>query len=556
LAVLAVILFMAVTAQAQSLEIKLVPQLKFAGTPFTIYALEFKTNLNEPSWHSLSFFPPLGPLGGTITTTDDSNGENRIYRLRRVGIEGNLALSLDDSPADGAIVQNGTDTEVASYLVQAGRASEMTFTSLALDFDKRVWLYADSITVWNGSTVVAHKSDLNANDFVELSVGASYRMVLPTGYVLATNDIAHLTVTIHGSTVSDRASSPISLTRAQLRAVDFQGVVDTETTDAHRIFQYKRAVGQVIATLDASSPLANLIPISSAAQTHNVLLGRFDVKVQNISGFFRNLQLYIHTENASFDALFSDVKIAVNGHTYSQDGSVSKDSAYDAWSLFSNMNEVLPADQVIPVSVYGDIKQDVNHILSGAKATVSLVTSTSTTSGGLNNPEVEDGAYEPIAVIPTTLTASTLTFSSSSATLSGLSATLGSTVVVNNTTVAQRVTFTVTVEAGADTLYVSANPALALNWTATGLPAQSSTSVNEMTPYPGSISGDSNGNYYVVPAGSSRVFTFTGIIDNIGGTHGTKTMSITAVKYGTSSSAPTANTINYRLEALKVTTTL
>jgi hypothetical protein len=72
---------------------------------------------------------------------------------------------------------------------------------------------------------------------------------------------------------------------------------------------------------------------------------------------------------------------------------------------------------------------------------------------------------------------------------------------------------------------------------------------------PGSLAGDSAGAYYVVPAGGSRTFTWGGVMQYESANSNPKTHAITTVRYGTSSGALTANSIDYGLETLKVTAT-
>jgi hypothetical protein len=224
------------------------------------------------------------------------------------------------------------------------------------------------------------------------------------------------------------------------------------------------------------------------------------------------------------------------------------------------MNEVLPADQYVTLSIYGKVNQDTNGTtLTGAIASTTL-TAAGAAGGTTNNPSVEDASYSALAVNTTTVSSSDLTFSSSSAVLSGYAAVLGAPVVVNNTTQAIPATFTFTLTAGNNTLYISKLPGLALSTTTTGYTVGSAgattTSLTDVTPNPSNITGDVTTGaspYYVVPAGSSRTFSYNGTISYAGDTPKLRTFAITAVKYGTSSSNLTANTITYNLGTLKVT---
>ena len=208
------------------------------------------------------------------------------------------------------------------------------------------------------------------------------------------------------------------------------------------------------------------------------------------------------------------------------------------------------------------VKQDTSGTtITGYIASTTMV-SAGTAGGTANIPKVEDASYSALDVNENTVTSSDLTFSSSSAVLSGLSATVGDSIVVSDTTIGKGVTFAFTLTAGNNTLYISADPNIALSTSSSGFGDSASTTVPQtgVIANPGTISGDTNitltGGYYVIPAGSSRSFTYNGSMINRNGTTGNKTYSITAVRYGTASSALTANSINYNITALKISTLL
>jgi hypothetical protein len=76
-----------------------------------------------------------------------------------------------------------------------------------------------------------------------------------------------------------------------------------------------------------------------------------------------------------------------------------------------------------------------------------------------------------------------------------------------------------------------------------------------VTANPSTLSGD-NATYFVVPAGSSRNFTYAGSLKSLYG-DGIKTFQITGVYFGTNTTNFSKNTtgslINYNLGTLKVT---
>ncbi len=156
---------------------------------------------------------------------------------------------------------------------------------------------------------------------------------------------------------------------------------------------------------------------------------------------------------------------------------------------------------------------------------------------------------------------STQTTTSSGVNASGLSATAGNTVIANNDTIGQTMSFTFTLTAGNDTIYISNDAHVALATTSTGITLPNSTVLSGYpVTNPGTISGDmppqnNTYGYLVVPAGSSRIFTYSGMIDFTKDYVGLKTFQITKIRYGTSSSNLVSNEISTGLDALKLTVT-
>ena len=80
-----------------------------------------------------------------------------------------------------------------------------------------------------------------------------------------------------------------------------------------------------------------------------------------------------------------------------------------------------------------------------------------------------------------------------------------------------------------------------------------STTLTNVTLNPSELSGDSSSSYYVIPAGGSRTFTWTGTIKNDAPSGVVlRTFAITTVYYDTDTTGLNSNSINYNLGALKV----
>ncbi len=307
--------------------------------------------------------------------------------------------------------------------------------------------------------------------------------------------------------------------------------------------------GQVVTTVDPASPLQRLVNISTSAETDNVVLGIFDLKSQNVNSTLRALKLHVNTSGASISTIFNDIKIKAGSLIYSAYTIPGEGTSGD--SAFVNLNIPLPADQYIPVTIIGKVAKDTYGNITGSSATVSLVSNST-------NLQVEDGSYNTVPVVSSTLMSSATSFSSNSALVSNTSATLGSPITSNNTTSGYGMTMSFVLTAGDSTLYLAANPGTALLTTSTGYATAVTTSANlsDVTANPGSIAGDTAANnstgYYVIPAGSSRQFTYAGAV-RASAASTLVTFKIVGIRYGVSPAYLTGSKITNNLDALKVT---
>ncbi len=530
-----------------------IPSTGFVG-PLTRAALNGTASVASVPSSACPVGYTCTPVAGAPVGTPVVSGS-----ITTPGIAGTLAVSLQGSPS-GASLDKGEAEDVARYKLQAA-ASDEQVTSISLDFDTRLWLIAGSVTIKDDSgAVVAQKSGLTANDFTELTVGSSYRLYVPVNYIVPKAATRYFTINVTMLPISDRSAATVTIGQAQVRAVDGTGVSDTQTVGDDRTFSYTGGnSSQIVITLNDQSPPNMLITVSSSGETDNVVLGVANFKSQNKDGVLRKASLYISTNGLAPSEIFSDIKIKVGDLVYSAD-SIANGNLGDL-TVFNNMSIPLPKDVNVPVALIARIKKSVNHALNGAAASSTL--SASGTSGGTsNNPVVEDASFNTIDINDADIATSDLTFHESDANLFSVAptATLGAPVMSNNITVAQPVSFTYTITAGNDTLFVSANPVTALATTSTGYAttANASTTLTVVTATPSEVAGDSTGVYFVVPAGGSRTFKWSGSFNN-DPPRGVvqRTFSITGIKYGTSSGSLNANTvIYYDYGALKTETVI
>jgi hypothetical protein len=306
--------------------------------------------------------------------------------------------------------------------------------------------------------------------------------------------------------------------------------------------------------------LKRLVQISNSTQTNDVVIGKFDLKSQNRDSVVRTLKVYVNTDGTSVNTLFTRVKIMVDGQSYTAnttDTTTGSNTTSSSTLTFSDLKINLVKDTPKTITVLGDVAQPSSiGALDGKMASTTI-------KANATNVVAEDSTYNSITVNSGTLTSSDSIFSASGAVLSNMTAVVGTanqgSIGGVSGTVSKDVSFTYTITAGDNTLYVAAAPNTALATTSTGYgsAANASTTITSVTATPSEVAGDSAGTYFIVPAGGSRTFRWAGTMQ-YDAPRGTvlRTFYVTSVKYDTDTTNLNDNTINYNLGALKVETAI
>jgi hypothetical protein len=505
-----VALFFAVAAQAQIQSIKLGVEISYAGDPNAVYDVEYaKTVGPDTKWMWLKTVET--DLNGLVKVFDPLGTENRTYRF---SARPTLGLILEPNPGDGTKIDVNSEADVAVYDAFVGNA-DLSLDGFTMDFDKRLWQFAKSITILSGGRVIGGLTDLREEYFTQLANG-DYR--LEFGNKDFTLSVGKTPLTVHIETVSqsDLPTTTIKIKQIAVWASKTE-LLYKGMTSSERSFVFKNDPKPLInVQRSASSPDDRLVPISKTTQTHDVLLAKFDLKSQGGDGTLRqivfNLDI-VDRKIAPVTEIFGAVKISINGHMYSADRVALLPGAdFLGYALFQDLVEALPKGQFVTVSVFGTVNPNIDGKLNGAAVSVSLKTVTSPVTA--NNPEVGNDANQPIDVVDGLYQGSTVTFTSEPAFMVEGSVTTGQPVVVNNAIDSYPITFTFSIAAANDAIYIPR-----ILWNAVQVDVQPEAN---FVPSSGeAIGGPQNGDFeseFVIPAGGVRTFTLTGSLKGNGST--------------------------------------
>lgn len=479
------------------------------------------------------------------------------------GVVGTLTASLWSTPSNGTTVYKGQAYDIATLKLQAG-ASDMAVQNLSVDFNDRMWLYAGAITVKDDTgAVIGSVSNLSQSSFTELTVGSDYRISVPvSGLVVKATQTKYLTVNMSFLTNSDKCSSTCvaGVTSFQVRAIDGTGVTDTQTVNATtvgssvtatngvaviRSFSYQGTnSGNLVVSVDPTSPKQGQVSISTSGQTQDVLLAVYSVKPTNQNSTLRTLKIGVgNGGSVSVATLFANLKLradSLTGVTYAA-------STLASTTEFTNLNIPLPADVYTKLSIYGTVNQDTNNALDGSTASTSVTLSTT-------NVSVEDSTYNTVSMASDgqKLVSSVLSFSASAASIGDQQFAIadpGSTSSGRNVNTLFSGSFTVST--GNSGVYISVTPGKAFA-TTTAYGAAASSTIQTFTSADGTQGGDITGSFYYVGPNSTRKFNIGGTLDNKNGTAGAKSFGVTAIYFTDDTTAGQERkfNVNYNLQGL------
>jgi hypothetical protein len=522
--------------------------------------------------------PATCPAGYTCTsaTTGATTGGSVSTgtSITTPGVSGTLTISQSGSVANGATFNTGQIVNVAGFKLQSG-PSDMQVNTITADFNVRPWLYFSSFSLVNQSTgqVLVPAIPLSAASFTEITASEDYRITI-SGLNFVVPHAQTVNIVIEGqalSGISQNMGTYIDVIGATVRSLDGTGITDTEsltalpvpyanTTSPYGSVLYNgNQTANLIASIDPTSPNAQVIQTQTGSVTQNVPLAVFDVQAQNNTATLQGLTLNLVVAalagptpaSPTLANVFNTIQLQAAGNTYYGTITASSTNAMAGTVTFnSSVNIPLPLSQNVPLKIVANVNQGVNNVT----VTASLVTP-SVTGVSSNFVGVDANYNTPNVNANGTISSAVTTFSTNAA----VTVTAGSigTPTYTNTTVANTsgytaVTwpFTFTVAAGTSAVYVSATPssAVTLNTSLAGTPGVSgaaSSTIPTSISGGSTIPGDTNSNLgtnatgsFIVPSNSSRTFTVNVTLNNKGNSSvNNAIVQIAGVYYSSASTA-------------------
>jgi len=299
-----------------------------------------------------------------------------------VATEGSVTVTYDPIVINSTSVYRGEDKAVMGIKVKA-TGSDMTVTRLWLDINTRIWLSADSVSLLDGSTVLA-TLPLSASTVTEITASSVYRLEFNgLSFIVPIGTTKVLTVKVNRPLATTADADVTVATTSSLRAVDAAGISESYAL-ATRTWVFAATVaseGTLTATLNAGSPAIQ--SVSDISATVGVLtpvkLMDFDLKATsgaiNVTALSATTTLDAGTCTLAGSVCFASAEL--------RDGTTVLDSvAGSATLVFDELNIDIAADTTKTLSIWVQMNPMSTDPLAGAgiHAVVNSVTATTGTS--------------------------------------------------------------------------------------------------------------------------------------------------------------------------------
>lgn len=504
-------------------------------------------------------------MGPSMPTTPTTPGTTPVLN----GTDGSVTVSFNPFAPTSQTVKKGETKDIISVKLQA-TSGDVNVSRFDVNFSIRPWTVFTKLTLkdQNGN-VLATKMINSAADATEVQVGSNYLVRFDgVNKVVTPGQDVIFVVAATASNDSDKITGQTIYTAVptgSIRTINGRGYTDSvglgATTQGGAVnSSYGNAVtltstgstADLYTRISPSTPPQRIVTTTSGSQTPDVVLGVFSVKTLNRGATINALDVFLNTSNT--DGVAKDA-----ARTYSNVRLCDGSMCYGAQSVgttttFNNLTINVAEETWKDLTLKADVLAGVTNYSASSTLDASSVNGVDTNYNTLTVSNATDATSQKITYLT-----SGLSITNASASFSP--------VQTNNSTLGGTVTFQFTASnTGNNDVFISAVPATALSTSTSGSagsPASASSTITTLTASPGvgwagdtaTLSAPTTG-AYIIPAGSSRVFTYTGALDNKNGTAGIRVFRINSITFGSSAGTPTGSSINFGIENLVVNTYL
>ena len=492
--------------------------------------------------------------GGTTTTGTLKGGDGKFENISSLG---DIESTIDEGNSEN-VVGVSVDAKDSDLSIQR---ADVTFTLPSSNASTLLSKYiTKAALVLDGKTLAT----MNASDASKDGRVFTMRFSGLNG-VVKDGATGNLYVKVTAVSSVDTADAGDLITVAlpvdSIRAVNGAGVSDTyiTTTAIDEVFSISAAsTGTLSLTEATSNPDDSLVKADADNTTENVTLLAFNLKAKNQDVTVTDLPVgFVVSGTSNVNDVVQTVKL-MKGDTVVKSKTVSG-TGTQGQVVFDNLDNTISKDSTVTYKVVASIKKfsdtaDSTHFSAGD-------TLYATTTGNNSSWDVADVNGDSVTP-SSSVTGGIVTFTGSSitATLSGTPTATKTIGTLSGDADKLDASISFAIAAGDDDIFLDASlvqGTTTVNAATSGFGWATTTTSNTgtSTSYSASLAAkdtnnaDSNGNYFKIPAGTSRTFTFTATVPT-GKDSGTLGVRITGFNYGTASGSMTS-VYNVGLDSFK-----
>ena len=418
--------------------------------------------------------------------------------------------------------------------------------------------YVDAVSILLGSTEVG---SVDVSDFNEDSNGVYSKTITLSNVIVKADSVAKLYVAVDAVNTFDSGDIDgldWSVDVSNIRYMDGSGVTTTDTdsgdlpggADGFNVpvdfVSFSTAANtEFKASLDSSSPVAQVVAVDNTDTTDGVVLLKGKFKLDGTSDVVLNELPITFTSNEQVSTTTGSVTLTIDGQEFTESVPAAATSTYII--VFNNLDLSISAGETVNFTVSADI-EDTDGALDNGDTLLASVTADNMDALDIEN---EDG--DQLATADTTGTsigeAQAFYDEGIKVTLSGSpTMTKTSGTITGDSDVAVAI-IKVKVEAFGDTMYVAE-----LTSTATGTPHLITSADADVTVDVVDLdtSADLVGDGYEVVEGTPETFTFTVTMSTGSTTSQTARAAITSIAWDSvSTTGADANAYTFNLDDFK-----
>ncbi len=482
------------------------------------------------------------------------------------GTDGSITMSYSPYVTSSQTIKKGETKDIYAVKLKA-TSGKTAVTRFDIHFSERPWLDFTKLTLRDiNGNVLATKFLSGPSDVTEVTVGTDY-LVRFEGFTYVVDPAVEATLVVSATvqTASDKITGQtvtVSLPAGSVRTINGKGFTDSlgGLSSNTIVLSQTGSNGAIYTRVSPSTPDTRIVTTSASQTTTDVVLGTVSLKSQNQSSTINALSFTIQTMNSALTAqgpqassIFQNVRLKVGSQTYGA-------TTLGTTTTFTNLSLNLPQDQWVDAQLVADVVANTSSV---AASTTLVASSIVGVDANYNTISTSNSG----TIVGSNVSANNTTFLTAGVSVSNMSASYTLTTSgANGNTTGAAVTFTFTLtNTGNSDVYISKIPSVALATSTAGSSGgvEASSTLTYVTASPSTYAADTGtaptSGAYVIPAGASRTFTYSGAMNNANGsgtTAGLKVFKITAINFGTSAASPTGSAVNFNLDALTVTPTL